>query len=50
MLWLCSRNECVELNFGQKPYRFDLEGLVREELEQRCAAVQRYEGVHLNDA
>lgn len=39
MLLLNSKNECVELNFGQQPFRFDLEGMIAEEQEAAAAAV-----------
>lgn len=37
---LHSKNECVEVNFGQKPFKFDIEGMIQEEREQQRAAVQ----------
>eukprot|EP00877_Chromochloris_zofingiensis_P000059 jgi/Chrzof1/10053/Cz04g25140.t1 len=36
---LHSKNECVEVNFGQAPFKFDLEGMVSDEKEQQAATV-----------
>ena len=49
MAFICSRSEQVEVNFGQKPFAFDLDALVQEERRKREAAVQRWDSgsVHL---
>ena len=36
---LHSQNEHVEVNFGAKPFQFDIEGMIAEEREQRQLAV-----------
>mmetsp|Transcript_5724 Transcript_5724/g.14243 ORF Transcript_5724/g.14243 Transcript_5724/m.14243 type:complete len:478 (-) Transcript_5724:162-1595(-) len=38
---LHSQNEHVEINFGAKPFQFDIEGMIAEEREQRQLAVLR---------
>lgn len=38
---LHSRNETVTVNFGSKPFRFDLEGMLAEEQAQEQAAIRR---------
>ena len=43
LLCICSRSEQVEVNFGQKPFAFDLDALVQEERSKREAAVQRWD-------
>lgn len=40
VVW-CSPHERVELNFGQKPFRFDLDSLVREEQSLQASAIDR---------
>ncbi|KAK9862364.1 hypothetical protein WJX84_006280 [Apatococcus fuscideae] len=37
---LHSHNESVTLNFGQKPYRFDIQGYIQEERQSKSLAVQ----------
>eukprot|EP00878_Enallax_costatus_P006903 GHUV01007233.1.p1 GENE.GHUV01007233.1~~GHUV01007233.1.p1 ORF type:complete len:241 (+),score=55.60 GHUV01007233.1:288-1010(+) len=38
---LHSKNEHIQVNFGQQPFKFDLEGLMLEEQAQQQAAIQR---------
>eukprot|EP00879_Flechtneria_rotunda_P014464 GHRR01015113.1.p1 GENE.GHRR01015113.1~~GHRR01015113.1.p1 ORF type:complete len:351 (+),score=113.33 GHRR01015113.1:510-1562(+) len=38
---LHSKNEVVQINFGQSPFKYDLESFLIEEQDQRQAAVQR---------
>ncbi|GAQ84119.1 spla ryanodine receptor domain-containing protein [Klebsormidium nitens] len=40
---LHSKNERVEVNFGKRPFKFDLEALVQEERERRQRAVELVE-------
>ena len=40
---LHSQNEKVELNFGSRPFQFDVEGMIAEEREQRAAAIRQLE-------
>ncbi|QDZ21211.1 SPRY domain-containing protein [Chloropicon primus] len=40
---LHSQNEHVEVNFGAKPFQFDIEGMIAEEREQRQFAVLQSE-------
>lgn len=36
---LHSQSDCIEVNFGKEPFRFDVEALVQDEREQQQAAV-----------
>ena len=36
-----SRNACISANFGEAPFRFNLEGMLAEEAEAQDAAVQQ---------
>lgn len=38
---LHSRNETIAANFGGKPFRFDLEGMLAEEAAAEQAAIRR---------
>lgn len=35
----CSLNEAVEVNFGSKPFAFDVDGLLRQERDQQATAI-----------
>lgn len=35
----CSLNEEVEVNFGSKPFRFDLDGQLQQERDRQAAAI-----------
>jgi hypothetical protein len=36
-----SRGACVAANFGEEPFRFNLEGMLAEEQDAQAAAVQQ---------
>ena len=38
---LCSKGETVRVNFGQDPFKYDVEALVSEERASQAASIKR---------
>ncbi len=40
----CSKGEVITVNFGQQPFKYDIEGLLSEEKAAQAAAIERWAG------